>query len=128
MFAAFGLVRRVAFLGSAVALAAWLMWGFGWSERWTSSWDRAKASPTDRMLQELAARDAKSAQVLQDLRAHSDPQALDAVLAAEERRGGMENIRRLTQSAKPGGKPPALRLAELALNAKLNIDHGQREG
>jgi hypothetical protein len=128
MFAAIGLVRRAAFLGAAAALAAWLIWGFAWSQRWTASWDHPKAGPTDRMLQDLAARDAKAAEVLQGLRAHSDSVALDAVLAAEERRGGLENIRRFAQSAKPGAKPPALRLAELALNAKLNIDHGQREG
>jgi hypothetical protein len=128
MFFMTKLVRRGMFLAAAAASLAWLVWGFRWSQDWTASWSRPKATETERLIGELASRDAKAAHELESLAARSDARALGAVLVDADRRGGLEAVRNAATASSGGAKPAALRLAELAVNVQLNVDREQRDG
>lgn len=128
MFFMSAIMRRALFLGAFAATFAWLVWGFQWSQTWTAAWSKPKATETERLVQEVAARDPKAAEEIKSLQARSDARALGAVLADADRRGGLDEIRRIASQTKPGQKPAALRLAELAVNANINIDGEQRDG
>ena len=123
----FRFVRRGAFIGAAAMTVAWLVFGFRWSQDWTAAWGKPKATQTQRLVQELAARDPQAAEDLKRLQARSDARAVEATLAAADRRGGLEEVRRIGAKAKSGAKPPALRLAELAVDSRLSIDREQRD-
>jgi hypothetical protein len=125
MFMAARIVRRGMFVAAAAASLAWLFWGFRWSHDWTAAWSKPKATETERLVEDLAARDPQAAKEIVSLQARSDAKALGAVLVEADRRGGLDAVKQLTKSEK---KPPALRLAELAVNANLNIDGEQRDG
>jgi hypothetical protein len=128
MFLGFKWLRLLTFAGLACATAVWGAFGVRWSHAWTAEWGRPPLTEVERLTNEVAARDPKAGEQIQSLQARSDARALAASLVIADRRGGIDEVRKLAAAGPTGPKPPSLRLAELAIDSSLNLDREQRDG